>query len=100
MWRSEQQVLTRLISDSAAQYLAGDENISKVEVDSELKLLREQFPVEKTWSAALRDLSLDDERRAAMRAAALDYGVRRLASWGDVLKEDLLPGWRAAAKVF
>ena len=50
----EQQVLTRLISNSVVQYLAADEKISKVEVDSELKLLREQFRDEKTWRAALR----------------------------------------------
>jgi parvulin-like peptidyl-prolyl isomerase len=50
----EQQVLRRLISDSAAQYLAADEKISKVAVDSELKLLREQFRDEKTWRAALQ----------------------------------------------
>ena len=50
----EQQVLTRLISDSAAQYLVADEKISKVEVDIELTLLREQFRDEKTWRAALR----------------------------------------------
>ena len=51
---NEQQVLTRLISDSAAQCLAADEKISKVEVDGELKLLREQFRDEKAWRAALR----------------------------------------------
>jgi parvulin-like peptidyl-prolyl isomerase len=51
---NEQQALTRLISDSAAQYLAADEKISKVAIDSELKLLREQFRDEKTWRAALR----------------------------------------------
>jgi len=50
----EQQVLTRLISDSAVRCLAADEKISKVEVDGELKLLREQFRDEKTWRAALR----------------------------------------------
>jgi len=50
----EQQLLTRLILDSVAQYLAADEKISKVEVDSELKLLLEQFRDEKTWRAALR----------------------------------------------
>ena len=50
----EQQVLTRLISNLAIQYLAANEKISKVEVDSELKLLREQFRDEKTWRAALR----------------------------------------------
>jgi glycosyltransferase involved in cell wall biosynthesis len=51
------------------------------------------------WSAALRDLAADGDRIAAMRAAALDYGASRLASWREVLKEDLLPGWRASAKV-
>jgi len=51
---NEQHVLTRLISNSAAQSLAADEKISKVEVDSELKLLREQFRDEKTWRAVLQ----------------------------------------------
>ena len=49
-----QQVLTLLISNSAAQCLAADGKISKVDVNSELKLLREQFRDEKTWRAALR----------------------------------------------
>jgi len=49
----KQQVLTRLISNSAAQYLAADEKISKVEVDSELKLLREQFRDEKNLESRL-----------------------------------------------
>jgi hypothetical protein len=31
-----------------------------------------------------------------MRAAALDYGASRLASWRGIFKEDLLSGWRAA----
>ena len=49
-----QQVLTRLISNSVAQCLAADVKISKVDVNSELKLLGEQFRDEKTWRAALR----------------------------------------------
>ena len=52
--KNEQQVLTRLISDSAVPCLAADEKISKVEVDSGLRLLREQFRDEKTWRAALQ----------------------------------------------
>jgi glycosyltransferase involved in cell wall biosynthesis len=52
-----------------------------------------------SWSAALRGLVEDGERLAAMRAAALDYGARHLASWRDVLREDLLSGWRATLKV-
>ncbi len=35
--------------------------------------------------------------RSAMRAAALDYSHRELASWGDVLEQDLYALWRAAA---
>jgi parvulin-like peptidyl-prolyl isomerase len=50
----EQQVLTGLISNSVAQCLAADGKISKVDVNSELKLLREQFRDEKTWRTALR----------------------------------------------
>ena len=50
----EQQFLTRLISNSAAQYIAADKKIFKVEVDNQLKLLREQFRDEKTWRAALQ----------------------------------------------
>ena len=61
----EQQVLTRLILNSAAQCRAADEKISKVNVNSELKLLREQFRDEKTWRAALRasDFSVRSLRR-------------------------------------
>ena len=44
----------RLLITLSAPCLAADEKISKVEVDSELKLLREQFRDEKTWRAALR----------------------------------------------
>jgi len=41
-------------------------------------------------------MASDGVLRQGMRAAALAYGARRLASWADVLKEDLAPGWRAA----
>jgi glycosyltransferase involved in cell wall biosynthesis len=51
------------------------------------------------WSAALHELATDGDKLAAMRAAAIEYGARRLASWGEVLGEDLLRAWRAAAKV-
>lgn len=48
------------------------------------------------WAAALRELADDDARRAAMNVAAIEYSVTHLASWRDILTEDLLPGWRAA----
>lgn len=48
------------------------------------------------WTAALMEISGNDGLRRSMRQAALDYGARRLASWSDVLKEDLTPGWRGA----
>jgi glycosyltransferase involved in cell wall biosynthesis len=48
------------------------------------------------WTAALREMSGNADRRQKMRQAALDYGARRLAQWADVVKDDLTPGWRAA----
>jgi glycosyltransferase involved in cell wall biosynthesis len=48
------------------------------------------------WAAAIRDLAACPERREAMRRAALAYRDARLASWGEALYEDFLPGWRAA----
>ena len=48
------------------------------------------------WAAVMRDLAADPERRAAMRQAALAYRDARLASWGEALRLDFLPGWRAA----
>lgn len=49
------------------------------------------------WVWALRRVSLDAAARAAMRAAALHYACRRLASWGDVLAQDLYGVWREVA---
>jgi glycosyltransferase involved in cell wall biosynthesis len=48
------------------------------------------------WATAMRDVATDPDRRATMREAALAYAGGRIASWGQVLDEDLLPGWRAA----
>ena len=49
----ERMVLTRLISNSVARSLAGDEKISKGKIGSALNLLRWQFPNEKAWRIAL-----------------------------------------------
>lgn len=48
------------------------------------------------WTAALAEMASSADSRRSMRQAALDYGARGLASWSDVLREDLTPGWRAA----
>jgi parvulin-like peptidyl-prolyl isomerase len=89
--QDEQGVLTRLISNLAAQYLAADEKIFKVEVDSELKLLREQFRDEKTWRAALhasgfsvRSLrwTLVDDLRAR------DWIERKMISQSDATEDE------------
>jgi glycosyltransferase involved in cell wall biosynthesis len=63
-----------------------DEAIAIQEVDSGIE----------SWVAALNDLATNSERRQAMRLAALDYGAQRLATWSEVLMEDLAPGWRTA----
>ena len=49
------------------------------------------------WADALRSAAEGAAARAAMRAAALEYARRELASWRDVLEQDLFPLWRAAA---
>jgi glycosyltransferase involved in cell wall biosynthesis len=49
------------------------------------------------WTEALRSAAHGVASRVAMRAAALDYARRELASWRDVLEQDLYPLWRAAA---
>ena len=61
----ERMVLTRLISNSVARSLAGDEKISKGKIGSALNLLRWQFPNEKAWQIALgaSDLSARSLRR-------------------------------------
>ena len=49
------------------------------------------------WAAAVLDLVADPARRAAMGRMARAYVERHVPSWLDVLREDLLPVWRAAA---
>ncbi|MFI4936110.1 MAG: glycosyltransferase, partial [Caulobacterales bacterium] len=50
------------------------------------------------WTEALRRISLDACGRKYMRAAALEYSRAHLASWRDVLAEDLYAVWREAAE--
>jgi glycosyltransferase involved in cell wall biosynthesis len=49
------------------------------------------------WAAALRRIAECGAARAGMRRAALDYARRQLASWREVLEEDLFSLWREAA---
>ncbi|MFW6027572.1 MAG: glycosyltransferase [bacterium] len=49
------------------------------------------------WAAALRPLVADRAARAAMSAAARTHIERDWPSWTDVVREDLIPVWRAAA---
>ena len=50
------------------------------------------------WAAAITDLAMMPARRAAMRRAARAYVEARVPRWADVLAEDLLPVWQAAAR--
>lgn len=49
------------------------------------------------WAGALGRLALDRDGRQTMASAALDYARRHLASWREVLDEDLFSLWREAA---
>lgn len=49
------------------------------------------------WASALRQIASNRQARAAMRMAALCYGRRKLATWREVLTDDLFSLWREAA---
>lgn len=51
-----------------------------------------------TWAKVLADLTGDPERRASMRAAVMADIAPSLPTWHQVLAEDLLPVWTAAAQ--
>jgi len=50
------------------------------------------------WAEALRLFAADPALRQRMRVAALDYSRNHLASWNDVLAEDLFIVWKEAAE--
>jgi glycosyltransferase involved in cell wall biosynthesis len=49
------------------------------------------------WVEAVTALAAAPQRRRAMGQTARAYAESRLPSWDDVLREDLLPRWQAAA---
>jgi glycosyltransferase involved in cell wall biosynthesis len=50
------------------------------------------------WAAAIADLAANAHRRRAVGQAGRAYVEARVPSWGEVLVQDLLPVWRAAAQ--
>ena len=48
------------------------------------------------WAEALRNFIANPDRAAAMREAAATYSRDHLASWHDVLAEDLFTVWQTA----
>jgi glycosyltransferase involved in cell wall biosynthesis len=50
------------------------------------------------WTQALQNFAQNKDKRDAMRDAALEYSLHHLASWQDVLAEDLFSVWRNVAK--
>jgi glycosyltransferase involved in cell wall biosynthesis len=58
-------------------------------------VIRSSSPAE--WAAAIEALWRDPARLASMREAARRHVETAWPSWLDVLREDLLPAWEAAA---
>ena len=50
------------------------------------------------WAAVIADLAAAPHWRGAMGRAGRAYVEARVPSWGEVLEQDLLPVWRAAAQ--
>lgn len=49
------------------------------------------------WAQALTAFIRDDGKRQLMRMAAINYGENYLASWQDVVTQDLWPVWKRIA---
>jgi glycosyltransferase involved in cell wall biosynthesis len=49
------------------------------------------------WAAIIADLAAAPHRRRAMGQAGRAYVEARVPNWGEVLEQDLLPVWQAAA---
>jgi glycosyltransferase involved in cell wall biosynthesis len=50
------------------------------------------------WATAIADFASAPQRRRALGLVARAYVEARVPSWGEVLEQDLLPVWRAAAQ--
>ncbi len=50
------------------------------------------------WATAIADLASAPQRRRALGLVARAYVEARVPSWGEVLEQDLLPVWQAAAQ--
>ena len=50
------------------------------------------------WAGVIADLAAAPYRRRAIGQAGRAYVEARVPSWSEVLEQDLLPVWRAAAK--
>jgi glycosyltransferase involved in cell wall biosynthesis len=86
--------MTEAIAAGCPALIARDSGLAAVL--GETRAICEVASGSAAWAAALHKLATDPGALVTMRAGALDYGARRLASWRDVLHEDLLVGWRAA----
>lgn len=57
------------------------------------------LPVEggsEAWAEALRRFATSPDMRSSMRSTAVEYGEKHLASWYNVLSEDLFEIWQKA----
>jgi glycosyltransferase involved in cell wall biosynthesis len=88
--------MTEAIAAGCPTLIARDSGLA--EVLGETPAVRAVASGAEAWAAAIEGLAADPAALVSMRAAALNYSQTRLASWRDVLNEDLLVGWRAAIK--
>lgn len=72
--------------------------MGRVVADGETGIILSGSAVE-PWCAAIGMLAGDAERRRRMGRAARRYAERSVPSWTDVLAQDVLPRWQAAAGV-
>ncbi|MGD0088704.1 MAG: glycosyltransferase [Planctomycetota bacterium] len=97
---SEIEVFCNVVQEAMAAglpaVLARRGGMGRVIAPEETGLIVEDRSAE-SWAKALKTLLTAPERRTAMGRAARSYAEKELPSWGDVLSQDLLTVWQAAA---
>jgi glycosyltransferase involved in cell wall biosynthesis len=76
--------------------VAGDSGMGRAVRNGETGLILPGDNAE-AWSHAIASLNTDHDRRRVMARAARQYAQSEVPSWAEVLAEDLLPHWEAAA---
>ena len=90
-------VVLEALSCGRALLVAGESGSGRHVTDGETGIVVERNDVD-SWAHALRRVATDEPLRAALGRRAAEWAVRGIASWSDVLSEDLVAVWDRARR--